>query len=83
MAVGIKNYARMGFGLGLGVFASQVLFILLGMALFIPGLLLFNRTKKENDTSSTTYYGGIVLMVLGVVLMGGIGAGFLFDALSN
>jgi uncharacterized membrane protein len=74
----IKSYAKMGFGLGLGVFASQIIFILIGLALFLPGLMLIKK-KDKNGEATTSYYAGIALMAVGVAIMGGFGLGILVD----
>lgn len=74
----------MGFGLGVGVIGAQILFLLLGLAFFIPGLMLIRRgrdSKTKTIQSDTDYYGGIVLLVLGIVLMGGLGFSTLLDSL--
>jgi hypothetical protein len=77
MAAGsLKSLVKTGFGLGLGVFAAQIIFVLLGMMFFLPGLYLLK--KDQNDKSSNgsgSYYLGVGLMLVGVVLMGGIGFG--------
>lgn len=70
----------MGFGLGLGVFASQIIFILIGIAFFLPGLMLVKK-KDKNPEDTTSYYGGIALMAVGVAIMGGLGFGLLVDNL--
>lgn len=75
----IKNYIKMGFGLGTGVFLAQILFILLGLAFFLPGLFLVQNSKGESQEKKTSYYGGIALMVVGVAIMGGLGFGLLTD----
>lgn len=72
----IKSYAKLGFGVGIGVIGAQILFTLLGIAFFIPGIIMVrkgrNNTTKE-ITSDAEYYGGLVLMILGIVLLGGFG----------
>jgi len=75
----IKNYIKMGFGLGTGVFLAQILFILLGLAFFLPGLSLVQNSKGESQEKKTSYYSGIALMVVGVAIMGGLGFGVLMD----
>ena len=76
----IKNYAKAGFGLGLGVYAAQIVFLLIGLALFVPGYQMMQKAKKNKESIPVT---GIVLMGLGVVLMGGIGFGALLDGFSE
>lgn len=75
----IKNYIKMGFGLGTGVFLAQILFILLGLAFFLPGLSLVQNSKGESQEKKTSYYSGIALMVVGVAIMGGLGFGVLLN----
>ncbi len=82
IGVSMKNYFKMGFGVGAGVFVVQILFVLLGLALAIPGYILIKRGRPEKTiTSDTEYYGGMVLLILGVVLMGGIGFGTILENL--
>ncbi len=76
----IKSYAKMGFGVGLGLFASQIAFIMIGLPFFLPGLMLVKK-KERVPEDTTSYYGGIALMVIGVVIMGGLGLGLLVDNL--
>lgn len=78
----MKNYFKIGFGVGAGVFVVQILFVLLGLAFFIPGYILIKRGRPNTTiTSDTEYYGGIALMILGIVLMGGMGLGALVENL--
>ena len=79
----LKNLVKTGFGLSVGVFAAQMIFIMIGLAFFIPGFMMW-RTESEKfkkDTARET--GAIILMALGVIVMGGIGFGFLMDSLSD
>lgn len=81
----IMEYALIGFGSGLGVFASMAIFILIGLLLFIPGLILVNREQakpkeKQNNSLKIT---GYVLMGLGAAIGLGIGAGTLFSEISS
>jgi hypothetical protein len=66
----------MGFGVGIGVIGAQILFTLLGIAFFIPGIILVRKGRNPSTkeiSSDAEYYGGLVLMILGVILLGGIG----------
>lgn len=83
MATSIKNYMKMGFGVGAGVFFAQILFILVGMAFFIPGYILVTKAKKQGEKGSTDQIAGAVLMVLGVVVMGGLGFGLVLDNIGD
>jgi hypothetical protein len=81
MANSIASLAKTGFGLGIGLIAAQILFLILGAALFIPGYVMFN--KKENQDNTTNKVVGVVLMGVGVVIMGGMGFGILTESLGN
>ncbi len=74
---------KQGFGLGIGFLSAQVIFIFVGILLFIPGYLLFVSQEKKTDPTVSKQISGLVLMFLGVVLAGGIGFGFLIDAIGD
>ena len=74
----MKSLIKTGFGLGIGLFAAQILFLLLGAAFFIPGYVMYmNKQNKENNTNQVI---GVVLMFLGVIIMGGIGFTILLES---
>jgi hypothetical protein len=76
----IRSMAKMGFGLGIGVMAAQIVFILVGAAIFIPGYLMLEDTKKDpQGPSEAKRITGLVLMGIGVLIMGGVGFGFLME----
>ena len=77
----LKTLIKTGFGLGIGVLAAQMIFLLVGLAFFIPGYIMVSKEKK--DTSSGSKIGGIVLMGIGVVFMGGVGLGFLVTGIDD
>lgn len=77
------SLARTGFGLGLGIMGAQVVFMLIGALLFVPGFLLLDAAKKEQPPSTSKRVTGLVLMGLGVVIMGGVGFGFLLENLTE
>jgi len=83
MANSFKNLVRTGFGLGLGVMAAQIVFILVGMAFFIPGFIIYTKAKKQGQKGSSEQISGIVLMAVGVVIMGGLGFGLLTSDISD
>ncbi len=72
MANSFKNLFKTGFGLGLGLYAAQVVFLVLGMIVFFPGYSMYQQKVKENAPGSEKMF-AFVLMVVGVVLMGGAG----------
>ena len=79
----IMSLARTGFGLGVGLMGAQVLFMLIGALIFIPGYLLLDSARKEQPPSTSKRITGLVLMGLGVLIMGGVGFGFLMENLSE
>jgi len=81
MANSFKSLAKTGFGLGVGLIAAQILFLILGAALFIPGYVMF--TRKENEQNTTNKVVGVVLMAVGVIIMGGMGFGILAESIGE
>lgn len=80
-SISMRNLVKTGFGLSVGVFLAQMIIMLIGIFFFIPGYMLFVKGDKEK--SEGTKIGGVVLMGLGVVIMGGVGFGFLMDSLGD
>ncbi len=79
----LQNLVKTGFGLSVGVFLAQMIFIMIGLAFFIPGFMMWNTEQKKfvKDTAKVT--GAIILMALGVITMGGAGLGILMNSLSD
>ena len=77
----LSGLIKTGFGLSIGLMLGQILFILLGLAFFVPGYMLYMKDKKSPD--STNKILSIALMVIGVIIMGGLGFGFLLDNMSD
>lgn len=57
--------------------AAQIVFVLLGMAFFIPGFIMYTKAKKQGQMGGSDQIGGVVLMAIGVIIMGGLGFGIL------
>jgi hypothetical protein len=72
---------KFGLGAGLGAGISTMVFILLGMAFFIPGVVLLSSEKKKDkkDQNDGKIIGAYVLMVLGAIIGLGMGASFIFS----
>ena len=79
----ITSLARTGFGLGIGIMGAQVVFMLIGALLFVPGYLLLDSARKEQPPSTSKRITGLLLMGIGVVIMGGVGFGFLLENLTE
>lgn len=82
-SLSMKNLIKTGFGISIGLFFAQMIFILVGMVFFIPGYLMFKKSSSDKEKSSGSQMGGILLMVIGVVIMGGAGFGILLDSIGN
>jgi len=74
---------KQGFGLGIGFLSAHMIFIFVGILFFIPGYLLFVSQENKTDPTVSKQISGLILMLLGVVLAGGIGFGFLIDAIGD
>jgi hypothetical protein len=70
---------KTGFGLGLGIYAAQVLFLLLGLAFFLPGYSMYQKATQEKTEKVVPF----VIMAVGVVIMGGAGFGILIDSFKD
>ena len=80
-SMSMRNLVKTGFGLSVGIFFAQMIFIFIGLVFFIPGYMLFKKADKEKSGGSKI--GGVVLMAIGVVVMGGAGFGFLMDSVGD
>ena len=80
-SMSMRNLVKTGFGLSVGIFFAQMIFIFIGLVFFIPGYMLFKKADKEKSEGSKI--GGVVLMGLGVVVMGGAGFGLLMDSVGD
>uniref|UniRef100_A0A6C0BIU3 Uncharacterized protein n=1 Tax=viral metagenome TaxID=1070528 RepID=A0A6C0BIU3_9ZZZZ len=79
----LKTMIKQGFGLGIGFLSAHMIFIFVGILFFIPGYLLFVSQENKTDPTVSKQISGLILMLLGVVLAGGIGFGFLIDAIGD
>jgi len=82
MANSFKSLVKTGFGLGIGVYLAQIVFLLVGAALFIPGYTMLQQKNKSNAPNSEKIV-PLVLMGLGVVIMGGVGFGLLLEGAND
>jgi hypothetical protein len=78
MANSFKSLVKTGFGLGFGLYAAQIVFLLIGAAFFFPGYLMLQTKNKEKASSSEKVL-PFILMAIGVLIMGGLGFGFLVE----
>jgi hypothetical protein len=83
----IMNYARVGFGFGIGWIGSFILMMLVAMLFFIPGFVLLQREqakeKKGEEPNGTIKVVAYILMVIGVILGLGFGGGALLEELGG
>ena len=83
MAAKLKNLIYEGFGVGLGMLAAFVVYILIGMVFFIPGFLMYMKEQKKQQKNTTVQGIALVLMLIGVAIMGGLGCGALLNDASD
>jgi uncharacterized membrane protein len=81
--ISMRSLVKTGFGISVGMFLAQMIFILIGMVFFIPGYIMFTKSSSDKDESDGFQTGGIILMGLGVIVMGGAGLGILIDSIGD
>jgi hypothetical protein len=81
--ISMRSLVKTGFGISVGMFLAQMIFILIGMVFFIPGYIMFTKSSSDKDKSDGSQTGGIILMGLGVIVMGGAGLGILIDSIGD
>jgi hypothetical protein len=79
MAGSIKQYVKMGFGVGVGVIAAQLIYLAIGMILLLIGLRMLASARKNNTSTVPAY----VVMLLGALFAFGLGFGIIADSISN
>lgn len=79
MANSLKNLIKTGFGLGIGVYAAQFVFLILGMIVFFPAYISYKEKQQEKASDSQKVI-PFSFMILGVVLMGGAGFSLLAES---
>lgn len=82
MANTLKSLVKTGFGLGLGLYLAQIVFLVIGAAIFFPGFVMLQDKNRTNAPQSEKIL-PFVMMTVGVIIMGGVGLGFLVDSLDD
>lgn len=82
MANSFKTLLKTGFGLGLGLYAAQIVLLALGMIVFFPAYLMYEEKRNTNAPDSEKVF-PFMIMILGVVLMGGAGFTLLVESASD
>ena len=80
-----KTAFNMGFFGGLGSGIAFMIFTLIGLLFFIPGLIIIikQHKKPKEQRNKTALVFGYVLMFLGLVVAGGIGIGVFAGSLGD
>jgi hypothetical protein len=84
--ISMRSLVKTGFGISVGMFLAQMIFVLIGMVFFIPGYIMFTKASSDKNNSNEfngSKLGGIILMGIGVVVMGGAGFGILLDSVGD
>ncbi len=79
----LKNLIKTGFGLGIGMIGAQLVFLVIGAALFIPGFLIYRKEAAAKKETTGSKIGGVVMMVIGALIMGGLGFGLALEGLMD
>ena len=79
----MMSLIKTGFGLSIGIALSQMIFIFIGLVFFIPGFIMYKKGSSKKDKSIELEIGGIVLMGVGVIIMCGLGFGFLMSSIGE
>jgi formate hydrogenlyase subunit 3/multisubunit Na+/H+ antiporter MnhD subunit len=74
-----------GFGLTVGSIAATLIFIAIGMLLFIPGFLIVKNEQKKpaGQQSAGLKALGYILMIIGCLVALGLGFGMLLGMLGD
>ena len=80
----MRSLIKTGFGISVGMFLAQMIFMVIGIVFFISGYMLYKNVSNDNEKKSNGFQiGGIILMGLGVIVMGGIGFTYLMEAVND
>jgi len=81
MTNSFRSLIKTGFGLSIGIMLGQILFLLVGVAFFVPGYILYMKNKKSPDSTNKIF--SIILMAIGVIIMGGLGFSLLLNNIGD
>ncbi len=82
--ISMRSLIKTGFGISVGMFLAQMIFMVIGIIFFISGYMLYKNVSNDNEKKSNGFQiGGIILMGLGVIIMGGIGFTYLMEAVND
>ena len=79
------DMVKAGFGLTIGGMLASIMFLIVAMAMFVPGFIMVKKEHKKSkvERNGTTMVVGYVLMGLGMVIGLGFGATTFFSTLSE
>lgn len=79
--IAMQEYVRTGFGLATGSVLALLVFMAVGVTLFIVGFILYTKGKKAQHQGQKI--AGIVIMVLGCIIGLGFGASALLESIGD
>lgn len=71
----LKSYFRAGFGVMGGALMAQIIFMAIGLMIFLIGMRMLAGARKEGKSPVPAY----VFMGIGMVVGLGLGMGFFFE----
>ena len=77
----LRSLIKTGFGISIGFMLAHILFLLVGVAFFVPGYILYMKNKKSPDSTNKIF--SIILMAIGVIIMSGLGFGLLLNNIGD
>lgn len=78
-----KEFIKLGFGFGVGSILATLIFVGIGMGLFIGGYIMYMKEKKSETPLESKKIIGIVLMGLGCLIGLGFGAPVLLSSIGD
>ncbi len=74
---------KTGFALSIGSILATLIFLAIGLGIFIAGFVMWAREKKAASPNKTVQVVGIVLMALGCLVGLGVAAPILMAAIGD
>jgi uncharacterized membrane protein len=82
---GFWGDVKMAFAFSIGGWLATIVFLAIGLSLFVGGFVLLNREQKKPEQEQSGFNKGIgfALMGVGVIVGGGVGFGSLLGEIGE